>query len=423
MSALLQLALASAWNRRFSLGLTLLAIMLAASLLLSVERIRQAARTGFAQSVSGSDLIVGARTSPVQLVLHSVFHLGEAGNKLSWQSYQRIAADPAIAWTVPLSLGDSHRGQAVLGTTLDYFTHYRYADRQPLRFAHGQAFAGIFETVLGAEVAQRLGYRVGDRITLSHGDGGLPGMEHDDKPFTVVGILAPTGTPVDRTVHVGLAAIEAIHLDWIGGVPLPGFSIDAEVVSRFDLQPKSITAFLVGLQQRVQVFGAQRRINEFRDEPLLAVLPGVALDQLWRSVGVVEQSLQAVSWLVLAVGLAGLMATMLAGLEQRRRELAILRSLGAGPRHILGLLMLESAVVSLLGCLSGLLFVSLLAIAADGLLADWFARFGLFSLPLAVNRAELQILASVLGGGLLISLVPAWRAYRLSLADGLIPRS
>lgn len=419
MSALLRLALASAWNRRLSLGLTLLAVMLAATLLLSVERIRQAARDSFAQSVSGSDLIVGARTSPVQLVLYSVFRLGEATNNVDWDSYRKIAADPSIAWSVPLSLGDSHRGYPVLGTTPDYFSRFLYGDRQPLRLVDGAVFDGIFDAVVGAEVAQRLGYRVGDQITLSHGDGGLPGMEHDDKPFTVVGVLAPTGTPVDRTVHVSLAAIEAIHLDWIGGAPVPGFNIGAEVVQKFDLTPKSITAFLVGLHQRAEVFRIQRKINQFADEPLLAVMPGVALDQLWQTVGVVEKALQAVSWLVLAVGLAGLMATMLAGIDQRRREMAILRSLGAGPRHILGLLLLESGIVSLLGSLFGLAAVSLFAATGGDLLAG----FGLAALPLAVSTAEMQLLGAVLVCGLLVGLVPAWRAYRLSLADGLIPRS
>lgn len=419
MRALLHLALASAWNRRLSLGLSLLAVMLAASLLLSVERIRQAARDNFAQSLSGTDLVVGARTSPVQLVLYSVFRLGEATNNLSWESYEQIARDPSIAWSVPISLGDSHRGYPVLGTTPAYFEYYRHGDKQALRLVDGVVFEGVFDAVLGSEVAQRLGYRVGDRITLSHGDGGLPGMEHDDKPFTVTGILAPTGTPVDRTVHVGLAAIEAIHLDWIGGAPVPGFNIAAEVVQKFDLTPKSITAFLVGLHQRAEVFRVQRRINTFAEEPLLAVMPGVALDQLWQTVGVVEKALQLLSWLVLAVGLAGLMATLLAGLNERRREMAILRSLGAGPRHVLALLMLESGVVSLLGCLAGLTVVTLIAaFAGDALLA-----FGLARLPLAVNAVEMQLLAAVLACGLLVGLVPAWRAYRLSLADGLVPRS
>lgn len=419
MRALFGLALGSAWNRRLSLGLTLLAVVLATTLLLSVERIRHAARDGFAQSVSGTDLVVGARSSPVQLVLYAVFHLGEATNNLRWESYREIAADPAVAWSVPISLGDSHHGFPVLGTTPDYFVHYHYGDRQPLRLATGQVFSGLFDAVIGAEVARQLGYRPGDKIVLSHGDGGLPGMEHADKPFTITGVLAPTGTPVDRTVHVSLAAIEAIHVDWVGGAPMPGFSIGADVVQKFDLTPKTITAFLVGLHQRVQVFRLQRRINEYAGEPLLAVLPGVALDQLWQTVGVAERALQAMSWLVLAVGLAGLMATMLAGLSERRREMAILRALGAGPRHILALLLLEGFVVSLLGSLLGLLLVTLFAQFGAGRLAE----YGLAALPLAVDAAEWRIFASIVVCGTLVGLLPAWRAYRLSLADGLIPRS
>lgn len=419
MRALFGLALGSAWNRRLSLALTLFAVVLATTLLLSVERIRHAARDGFAQSVSGTDLVVGARSSPVQLVLYAVFHLGEATNNLRWESYREIAADPAVAWSVPISLGDSHHGFPVLGTTPDYFVHYHYGDRQPLRLATGQVFSGLFDAVIGAEVARQLGYRPGDKIVLSHGDGGLPGMEHADKPFTITGILAPTGTPVDRTVHVSLAAIEAIHVDWVGGAPMPGFSIGADVVQKFDLTPKTITAFLVGLHQRVQVFRLQRRINEYAGEPLLAVLPGVALDQLWQTVGVAERALQAMSWLVLAVGLAGLMATMLAGLSERRREMAILRALGAGPRHILALLLLEGFVVSLLGSLLGLLLVTLFAQFGAGRLAE----YGLAALPLAVDAAEWRIFASIVVCGTLVGLLPAWRAYRLSLADGLIPRS
>ncbi|MDP3537587.1 MAG: ABC transporter permease [Azonexus sp.] len=419
MKPLLHIALKSAWNRRLTLGLTLLAITLAVTLLLSVERVRQAARDGFAQSVSGTDLIVGARSNPLQLVLYAVFHVGEASNNVDWKSYQAIAADPAVAWSIPLALGDSHQGFPVLGTTPAYFEHYRYGDRQPLVFAAGQPFSGLFDAVLGAEVATKLGYKLGERITLSHGSGQLPGQAHADKPFTVVGILAPTGTPVDRRVHISLTAIEAIHLDWQGGTPIPGLAIPADVVSKFDLQPKTITAFLLGLHQRSAVFRLQRKIADYRTEPLLAVLPGVALDQLWQTVGVVEKALLGISWLVFAVGLAGLAAVMLASLNERRRELAVLRSVGAGPRHILFLLVLESLLVTLLGVLLSLAVVT----CAAWLGGPWLAaQFGLSTLPLAVSLGELRLLAGIFAAALLVSLWPAWRAYRLSLADGLIPR-
>jgi putative ABC transport system permease protein len=423
MKAVLLLALKSAWARRLTLGIALVAIALSAALLLAVERVRTDARASFTQSVSGVDLVVGARTGAVQLVLYAVFHSGGATQNMRWDSFEALATHPAVDWAVPLSLGDSHRGFAVLGTTPDYFAHLRTGDRQALAFAAGKPFAGtvdtVFEAVLGSDVAADLGYRPGDRLTLSHGMAEL-GPEHADKPFTVVGILAPTGTPVDRTVHVSLAAISAIHLDWAGGAPLPGLAIPAGQVRKFDLQPREITAMLVGLKNRADVFRLQRHINGYRGEPLLAVLPGVALDELWQTLATVERTLLAISALVVAIGLAGLTATLLAGLNERRRELAILRALGAGPRDIFLMLTAEGLLVTALGVLLG----GALLAAAIALLAPWAqAQFGVhLSLhPPAGN--EWLLLMSILATGLAASLVPGWRAWRLSLADGLTPRT
>lgn len=416
---LLRLALSSAWNRRYTLVLTLLSVALAVTLLLGVERLRQAARDAFSQSISGTDLVIGARTSPVQLVLYSVFRLGEATNNIKWSSYQSIAALPTVAWSIPFSLGDSHRGFPVLGTTAAYFEHFRYGAGRSLSLREGRPFSTVFEAVLGAEVAARLGYRLGDQITLSHGAGDAELIEHADKPFLVVGILAPSGTPVDRTVHVSLSSIEAIHLDWIGGAPIPGVNIPADQVSKFDLEPHSITALLVGLKNRAAVFRVQRQVNEFADEPLLGVLPGVALDELWQVVGLVEKSLFAVAALVVAVGLAGLVAVILAGLNERRRELAILRSVGATLPQILALLLIEGLLLTLFGALFGFAMLSTLSVLLAPLLEN---QLGL-SLPLAwPSLRELSLLGLIVLTGGLSSLIPGIQAYRFALADGLNPR-
>lgn len=419
MSHLLPLALRSAWNRRHTLGLTLLSIVLAVTLLLGIERVRQDARAGFAHSVSGTDLVVGARASPIQLILHAVFRIGETTHDMSWEAARMLAERPEVAWTIPLALGDSHLGYPVVGTSADYFVHFRHGDRKPLRFAEGRAFEALFEAVLGAEVAQRLNYRLGDRITLTHGGGGFTGAEHDDKPFTVVGVLARTGTPVDRSVHISLQAMAAIHLDWQGGAPIPGFSIPAELVGKFDLTPKSVTAVLVGLHDRAAVFALQRELDGYRAEPLMAVLPGVALSQLWDLLAVAERALLAMSTLVVAVGLAGMVAVVLAGLGERRRELAILRSVGARPRDLFALLALEGFAVTLLGALLGLLLVTVLAAG----LGPWLqASYGIAPTHAGPTAQEWQWLGWVLAVGTLASLLPGYRAYRLSLADGLTPR-
>ena len=419
MSALPGIAWRSAWNRRFTLALTVLSIALATFLLLGVERIRTELRQNFSSSVSGTDLIVGARTGSTQLLLYSVFRIGAATNNMQWKSVQALAAHPGVDWVVPLSLGDSHRGFSVLATTPGYFEHFRFGNRQPLQLREGQPFAELFDAVVGAEVADALAYRVGQKITLAHGSGELNVSEHADKPFTVVGVLARTGTPVDRTVHIGLEAMEAIHLEWVGGAPMPGVKIPAEQVRKFDLTPKNVTAALVGLQNRSAVFGVQRWISTYTGEPLMAILPGVALDELWSVIGIGENALLLMSALVALVSLAGLVSVVMAGLNERRRELAVLRAVGAGLRHVLALLALEGAMVTVLGVAFGVA----MAVLGIALLAPWLqAQFGLTLSLSPPTLNEWLLMASLLVAGWLASLLPGIRAYRLSLADGLSPR-
>ena len=351
-------------------------------------------------------------------MLYSVFRMGEATNNMQWKSFEHVAAHPLVAWAVPLSLGDSHRGFSVVGTSRSYFEHFKYSGGERLAFVSGKPFENVFEAVIGAEVAERLRYVAGERLVLNHGVSDV-GAAHADKPFTVVGVLARTGTPVDRSVHVPLEGIEAMHLDWQGGAPIPGVVIPPEHVSKFDLRPKNITAALVGLKNRSAVFKVQREVNGYDGEALMAVLPGVALDQLWQVVGVAERVLLAVSAMVVAVGLAGLVAVVLAGLNERRRELAILRSVGARPREIFFLLMIEAVGITVAGALAG---VALLAVLTALLAPLAAARYGLLIEPGFVAGPELMLLVGVVAVGVLASVLPGYRAYKLSLADGLTPR-
>ena len=418
MKHLLTLALASAWNRRFTLTLTLAAIALSVAMLLGVERIRNAAHESFAHSISGTDLVVGPRTSPVQLMLYAVFRIGEATTNMKWASYEELAKNPDVDWIVPLSIGDSHHGFPVVGTSAAYFERYRYGLSQPLELSAGRRFEGLFEAVLGAEVAERMKYKVGDRITISHGTGEF-GAVHSDKPFTVVGVLRRTGTPVDRSIHVSLEAMEAIHLDWQGGMRIPGLSIPPQFAKKFDLAPKEITAALIGLKSRARAFQVQREINNYAGEALLAVLPGVALNELWSIVGVVENTLLLVAGMIVVIGLSGMIVAVWAGLNERRRELAILRSVGASPVDVIVLLALEGLLLTALGVTLGYALLTVLSLAA----APWMqARFGVVLPAWPRGRDELALVGMVFTAGLLTALLPALRACRLSLADGLTPR-
>ena len=415
---LLRLALASLLNRRYTVLLTLFAIALSITLLLAVERVRSEARNSFASTISGTDLIVGARSGSVNLLLYSVFRIGNATNNIRWESFQHYATHPQVKWAIPFSLGDSHRGYRVLGTSLAYFKHYQYGQHQSLQLAEGRAFTdNPFEVVLGAEVAAALHYQLDQPIVLAHGVATVSLLKHTDKPFTVVGILARTGTPVDRTLHISLAGMQALHLDWQNGVPARGNArVSAEQARQMNLTPTAITAFLLGLDNKIATFALQRDINTYTGEPLLAILPGVALHELWSLLSTAEQALFIVSLFVVLTGLIGMLTAILAGLNERRRELAILRSVGARPWHIALLLLFEILLLAGGGIVLG---IALLYLGIACVQSYLQAHYGLY-LPITLpSLQEWLLLGAILVTALIIGCLPAWHAYRQSLADGL----
>lgn len=413
---LLKLVWRSLLNRRASVLLTLLALTLSVVIVIGVEHVRSQARESFSRTVSSVDLIVGARTSQINLLLYSVFRIGNATNNISWQSYQEIAQANNVAWSIPISLGDSHKGYRVMGTSGDYFRFFRYGSQTPLSFREGQGFSSIFETVLGFEVASKLNYRLGDEIILAHGLGAVSFSNHDDAPFTVVGILAPTGTPVDQTVHVSLQGMEAIHLGWQSGTRVPGLAPDYADPALAELQPAAITAFLLGLDSRIAVFGMQRAINEYRAEPLTAILPGVALAELWQTVGMAERILSLISALVMLATLLGMATMLLSSMKERQREIALYRAIGAHSSTILLLIELESLLISVLGIACGFLLVHLLLLSGQ----DWLIeQYGLAIDTLPLNANIGWFMLAIIGTALLLAVIPALAAYRSSLASRL----
>jgi len=410
------LARRSLQNRAATALLTIFSIAISVALLVGVERVRTEARTSFTNTISGTDLIVGARSGDINLLLYSVFRIGNATNNISWESYEEIAANPLVEWTVPISLGDSHRGFRVMGTNDGYFKHYRFAGSRTLEFSEGKPFGNVFETVLGSDVAAQLGYNIGDEIVIAHGTGATSFANHDDKPFTVTGILKKTGTPLDRTVHVSLAGIEAMHIDWQSGAQIPGQSKSAEQAMQADLTPEAITAFMVGLKSRAATFKVQRQINEYTEEPLLAIIPGVTLQQLWELVRMAEVALLAVSICVVVAGLIGMLTSILVSLNERRREMAILRAVGARPWHVVLLLISESALLAGAGALLG---IGMIITATAALAPALESSFGIFIEVRWPGAFEWLIALVVVSAAVIVCLWPALRAYSNALADGL----
>ena len=413
------LALKSLLNRRLTAGLTVLSVAVSVALVVGVDRVRTETKASFARTISGADLIVGARGGPLNLLLYSIFRIGRTGDAtsgISWESYQVLAARPEVAWTIPLSLGDAHRGFRVLGTNLDYFTHYRFGRGQQIAFATGQPFADAEDAVLGAEVAAALGYRLGDAMVVSHGLGEVSFRHHDEAPFHVVGVLARTGTPIDRTVHITLAGVERMHGEPEGEDDASEHGGHSEAG---DHAPDMISAFIVGLKSRPLLFAFQRFVNEYRPEPLLAIVPGVALRQLWELVAVIETAMLAISALVIVAGLVGMLTMLLASLGERRRETAILRAVGAGPALVFGLLVAEAVLLAAVAAIVGILGAHGALLVGRGLVLE---NYGLALAASPPGGFELAVLAGVALAAGLVALLPAWRVCRMSLADGLTVR-
>jgi len=403
VSALLRLATASLLARRRTTGLMLLALTLSCALLFGVEKLRSELRTSAYAAVGAVDLIVGARTAPEQLLLATVFHYGALSTPLPRSTEARLAAHPAVRFALPLSLGDSVAGLPVVGTVPAYFAHLGTPPEGALAFQAGAPFTSDEEVVLGAEAARRLGKDLGDALTLSHGLGAQSFLEHGDHPLQVVGILAPTGTPLDQRVLVSLEALHAAHDGVASGAP----------------EEENISALLLGLAPRAAALGLAAQLNRSEDPPLTAALPALTLAGLLRWLGTGEAVLRVLSIFVMVVALAGMLAMMLASLEQRRREMAVLRALGAGFGTLLALLLAEALILTFLAIGLGLGLVhGGLALAAPTLQS----ATGLALQDLGPTPGEGLLALGALALATPAGLLPAWLAARRALMDGLSPQ-
>lgn len=440
----LDLALKSLRNRLLVTSLTVGSIALSVALLLGVEKTRTGMRESFSNTISQTDLIIGPKSGTIQLLLYSVFGMGSPTQNISWEAYEHWASHPAVDWTIPYALGDSHRGFRVIGTDENFYEHYRYRGGQPIEMAEGEPALGVYDVAIGSQVAEELGYGLGDEIAVTHGMGGF--IQHDETPFRISGILAPTLTPVDRAIYVTMEGVEAMHEGWDDGVPPasamsfgggpPGEESGPDTAASVPddpahagespeehaahaHEPTQVTAFFVGATNRRDVLSLQRDVNEWSEEPVMAVLPGLALSEMWDGLGYAEEGLRLLSIFVVIVGLLGMLVSLYTSLDARRREMAILRAVGAGPVRILSLLVLESALLATLGALLGVAVVY----GGLSLAQPWVeSQFGLF-LPLTgLAPIEYVYLGAVVGAGVLIGFVPALKAYRTALHDGLAVR-
>ncbi len=475
----IQLALRSLVNRRLTTLLTIASIALSVALLVGVETVRRGIRDSFAGTIRGTDLIVGARGGTQQLLLSSIFGIGFPNGSVSWETYERWAGHGAVKWTIPISLGDSYRGFRVVGTTAAFFEHYRYRNDGTVTVAEGKLPETDRDVVVGSEVAKALKLSIGASLAVTHGLGSAAAVgisDHDEHPFVLVGILNQTSTPIDRSVYVTLQGIEAMHAGMPkAAAPVPrttagaattggtaaGLARDGPVTgdqgqhddhdhahgtdghqhdgddhahgtdghqhegdghahgADGDHEVDQITAFLVGTKNRGDAFRLQREMNTDFAEPLTAIVPAMSLTELWHTIGYAEDGARIITLAVVIVGLMGMLVALYSTLQERRREMAILRSLGAGPGRIAALLVFESGLLALLGAATGLAAIYGFLFVASGMIER---HFGIFIPITAPQQVEWLYLGGVIVAGLLVGLIPAWRAYRNTLQDGLAIR-
>ena len=410
---MLSLLLKSIRSRIIPTSLVTISLMASMVLLLSIERIQQGAEEGFNQSISGVDAIIGPRSSSLELVLYTVFHLGRPTNNITTKTIDDMRLRSDISWLVPIALGDSHRGFRVVATESNYFEHIQYANNQSLTFSKGGAFSELSEAVVGSDVAEKLNYSIGSKIQITHGSIESTGNKHDDFSFKVVGVLNKTGTPIDQAVFLDLKGYELLHLGWQSGKKVLSLEdIDLSSLPDDALTPKTVTAAFVGLKSKLTLFNFSKSIREYPKEAISAIIPGIALSELWSIVGLVDKGFQLLSWIIIAISLIAMVTLIIASLDNRKQEMTIYRANGASPKFLAAMVIYESLVIGLVAIIGAVILVTIVTYFASNQLN---LALGISPSFKWISLGEIKVFSIILLAGVLSSLIPAAMVFRKNL--------
>ena len=409
------LSLRSLASRKLISFLCILSISLSLALFLIVEKLRKGVEEGFTNTISNADLIVGARSGPLQLLLYTIFHMGSPTNNISYSTYQEISQLKSVDWTIPISLGDSYRGFRVVATDENFKAHYQFHRDKKIQLKSGEWFSNVFEVVIGAQVAKKLGHKLGDPVVLSHGLSADSFLKHEDTPFRIVGIMTSTGTPLDKSVFISLEGMEAIHVGWETGAP-SGEAIDPDRFSKEKLKPEQLTSFVLRSKNRISLLGLQRWISQFETEPLTAIIPAMTLTELWGLLDQLEQAFLGIGLFVILIGFLSVLISLYMSLNERKREMAILRSIGVTTGKITMLFLIEATLLAFLGGVVGYTLHYLILLTINPILESWYS----LSIPIPPpTLKELLVVGLFILMGPISGLLPALKANRTALHNGL----
>jgi len=384
-------------NRRLTSLLLLLTLSLSILLLTGLLHLKQELKTSLSRSLSQTDLIVAAQSSSLQLLFSTVFKKGQLTKPLSAASVEKIKNMKDVKWLLPLSLGDSHQGYPVLATTADYFKFFRFGKKQALSLDQGRIFNQSLEVVLGSDVAKNKGYKLGDKLFLSHGHGNSTLSLHKNHNFNIVGILNPTATPVDQTLHVNLASIALIH--------------DQDPTDK-----QAISAAFLGLKSPFSIFKVQRLIHEWPTEALSAIIPAQAFAELASFMSSFETVLWIFAAFLFICTLLTMMLTFILSQQQRQQEFRILRALGASSSWVFYLLLAEAMVLSIVSFLIARVFLIMIQLSTHSILKS---KLGLDLNLITWKFSDLWVALLITGLTLLSALFPAWQSYQQAKSNTL----
>lgn len=405
--SLLHLALAYVWRRRLVSLLIAGSIGLAAGLILVVMSLRGEIERALRRQAVGFDLVVGAPGSETALVLTALFHADQPRDNIAWSTYLQISRQPGVIAAYPLSLGDSYRGLRIVGTSESFFEQLANDGSPLFSLEKGNWFRDDLELVIGAEVARLHGLAIGAKVVGAHGLADA-GEEHSEHPYTVVGILRPTGTPHDRALFTKVSTYWKIH-----GIDDDQIRAGAAETAN-NQSGLQVTAVLLRVQKS-RLLALQQDLS--RSFGVMAVRPAEVLQRLFVSLlDPLERLLLTYGYAVLAVAAGSLLTTLYLSTLVRRRDLAILRALGALPREVFTVVVLEASILLTFGCALGVVLSRAAAIMFRGELRT---RFGVQLGVLQFTPSEAWGLAAVFAIGLLAALLPAWQAYRSDVASNL----
>ena len=398
-----------------SSAITACSVALASGLTMSVFSIQGQTRAAFAGGDIGFDAVLGGRGSPLQLVLNSVFHLETSPGNIPWSLYENVRQRPGVQLAIPYATGDNYAGFRIVGTTEEIFTRYQFQRGRRFEMAEGRPFdPDLAEAVLGSFVAARTGLRPGDHFHPSHGV--YEGLDdHHEDEYTVVGIMAPTNTPADRVIWI---PVEGIF--WMDGHVLRGAgeTFTPEHGHAIPEAHKELSAVMLKLAGPAVGWQLAQEINREGTAATLAFpITAVVLD-LFEKLGWMSRVLELVAYLIIVVSAGAILASIYNTINERRREFAILRAIGARRRVIFAAVVSEAAAIAALGSLGGLAVSALILSVAAAIIHQ---QTGVVVEALAYHPAMVLTPLCMVLLGALAGFVPAWKAYRAEVAENLSP--